>query len=206
MPWSRSSAFGSQGVMPCYQGITYHPPMHPVMDEAVQAILGWTQIKTTILDLFLFLSHLVPQFEKTTHPPPPLIVAYLFFFFFFLCTLVVSSPTKGHCHRLISCLCVLHAHLGNQNHNHLPWELEPEKHTLNPKPKKLCMWPKKKKNLTKTKKLCVEIRTKKLTQKPKTKTKKAYPANPKLEKLCVWPKTQKAYPELENFTLGVTKN
>jgi hypothetical protein len=24
MPWSRSSAFGPQGVMPCYEGITYH--------------------------------------------------------------------------------------------------------------------------------------------------------------------------------------
>jgi hypothetical protein len=39
-----------------------------------------------------------------------------------------------------------------------------------------------------------------------SKTKKACPANPKLEKLCVWPKAKKTYPELEIFTLGVTKN
>lgn len=93
----------------------------------------------------------------------------------------------------------------------MPWELEPEKHTLKTLNQKSFVCDQEQKNLTKTKKFCVEIRTKKTYPETKklcveTKTKKAYPVNPKLEKLCMWPKTKKTYLELENFTLGVTKN
>ncbi len=87
-------------------------------------------------------------------------------------------------------------YLGNQNQNHLPWELEPEKHTLITLNQKSFVCDQKPKELDQTKKLCVEIRTKKTYPETKkfcveTKTKKAYPANPKLEKLGLWPKPKK---------------